>query len=263
MLPRGASPDGRRCLSAGWPVERAAWRAATRKERGGGIAGARGSGADAGNKSWARSVPRQWWRPVIGRIGGQLVEVSEQTVLVDVAGVGYEVDVPTQTLTALPRAGGEIVLHTHFIVRDDAQQLYGFDTRGERDLFRALLRITGVGPRLALSVISSIDIGDLALAAAEGDVSRLVKVKGVGRRTAERMLLELKDRLAGLDIAAPGRLRAAAAGPLAEAERALVALGYKPAEAARAIAAVDGDGLATEQLVHAALKAFAGPERIS
>ena len=208
-------------------------------------------------------MPRQWWRPVIGRIGGQLVEVSEQTVLVDVAGVGYEVDVPTQTLAALPRAGGEIVLHTHFIVRDDAQQLYGFDTRGERDLFRALLRITGVGPRLALSVISSIDIGDLALAAAEGDVSRLVKVKGVGRRTAERMLLELKDRLAGLDIAAPGRLRAAAAGPLAEAERALVALGYKPAEAARAIAAVDGDGLATEQLVHAALKAFAGPERIS
>ena len=200
---------------------------------------------------------------MIGRIRGQLVEVSDQTVLVDVAGVAYEVDVPIQALGALPRAGGEMVLHTHFIVRDDAQQLYGFATRGERDLFRALLRITGVGPRLALAVISSVDIGDLALAAAENDVSRLVKVPGVGKKTAERMLLELKDRLAGLDIEAPGRPRGARTETVAEAERALVALGYKPGEAARAVQAVEGAGLATEQIVREALRAVARPERAS
>ena len=200
---------------------------------------------------------------MIGRIRGQLVAVDQQTVLIDAAGVGYEVEVPTPTLAALPRGGGEVALHTHFIVRDDAQQLYGFASKGERDLFRALLRITGVGPRLALSVISSVDIGDLALAAAENDISRLVRVPGVGKKTAERMLLELKDRLADLDIAAPARVRAAPAASVAEAERALVALGYKAGEAARAAGSVEGEGLSPEQIVREALRRFASPERAS
>ena len=189
--------------------------------------------------------------------------VDGQTVLVDASGVGYEVELPIPTLAALPKERGEVTLHTHFIVRDDAQQLYGFGSKGERDLFRALLRITGVGPRLALSVISSVEIGDLSLAAAENDVSRLVKVPGVGRKTAERMLLELKDRLADLDIAAPPRVRAAPDASVAEAERALVALGYKAGEAARAVETVQGEGLSPEQIVREALRRFARPERAS
>lgn len=200
---------------------------------------------------------------MIGRIDGNLVEVNDQTALIDVAGMGYEVEISIPALAALPRAGGQVVLFTHFIVRDDAQLLYGFSSRGERDLFRALLRISGVGPRLALSVISSVDIGDLALAAAQNDVSRLVQVPGVGRKTAERLLLDLKDRLADLDIAAPGRPRAAPPAAVAEAEGALVALGYKAGEAARAVASVDGEDLSAEQVVRKALGYFAGPERAS
>ena len=198
---------------------------------------------------------------MIGRIRGQLAGLDGQTVLIEAGGVGYEVEVPTPTLAALPRGGGEVTLHTHFIVRDDAQQLYGFAAKGERDLFRTLLRINKVGPRLALSVISSVDIGDLAMAAAENDVSRLVKVPGVGKKTAERMLLELKDRLAELDIAAPARVRAVPDASLAEAERALVALGYKAGEAARAVESVAGEGLSPEQIVREALRRFAQPER--
>ena len=198
---------------------------------------------------------------MIGRIRGRLVAADQQTVLVEAGGVGYEVEVPTPTLGALPKGGGDVTLYTHFIVRDDAQQLYGFTSTGERNLFRALLRITGVGPRLALSVISSVEIGDLAQAAAENDISRLVKVPGVGRKTAERMLLELKDRLADLDIAAPARVRAAPDASVAEAERALVALGYKAGEAARAVERVEGAGLSPEQIVREALKRFARPER--
>ena len=200
---------------------------------------------------------------MIGRIRGQLVAVELQTVLVDASGVGYEVEVPTSALDDLPAGGGEVTLHTHFVVRDDAQQLYGFGTKGERDLFRALLRISGVGPRLALSVISSVDIGDLAMAAAENDISRLVRVPGVGRKTAERMLLELKDRLAELDIAAPAGRGAAPDAAAAEAERALVALGYRAGEASRAVAGVAAAGLSTEQIVREALQRSAHPERSS
>ncbi len=197
---------------------------------------------------------------MIGRIRGQLAGLEGQTVLIDAAGVGYEVEVPTTALAALS-AGGEVLFYTHFIVRDDAQQLYGFASKDERDLFRTLLRINKVGPRLALSVISSVDIGDLAMAAAENDVSRLVKVPGVGRKTAERMLLELGDRLAELDIAAPARVRAAPDASLDEAERALVALGYKAGEAARAVQRVEGEGLSPEQIVREALRHFSQPER--
>ncbi len=200
---------------------------------------------------------------MIGRIRGQLVAANEQTVLVDVAGIGYEVEIPVPALAALPRTGGDLVLHTHFIVRDDAQQLYGFDSTEARDLFRALLRISGVGPKLALSVISSVEIGELALAAAQGDVSRLVKVPGVGRKTAERMLVDLKDRLSELDIAAADPVRATHTEAVAEAERALVALGYRAGEAARAVAGIEGRGLSAEQVVREALRRFAQAERTS
>ena len=197
---------------------------------------------------------------MIGRIRGQFVAVSDQTVLVEVGGVGYEVEVPTTLLTALPRESDEMVLHTHFVVREDSQQLYGFSARGERDLFRALLRIGGVGPKLALAIISTVRIGDLALAAAQNDVSLLIKVPGVGKKTAQRMLLELKDRLAHLDIEPSGRAPTADGEISAEAERALVALGYKPGEAVRAVRAVGGDGLTVEQTVRQALRRVAQSE---
>ncbi len=202
-------------------------------------------------------------QPMIGRISGELVEVTDQTALIDVAGMGHEVDLSIPALAALPRPGGKATLYTHFIVRDDAQQLYGFSSRGERDLFRVLLRISGVGPRLALSVISSVDVGDLALAVAHNDSSQLVKVPGVGRKTAERIMVDLKDLLAELDVEATARPRAVPQAAAAEAERALVALGYKAGEAARAVDSVAGDDLSTEQIVRRALGYFAKPEPVS
>ena len=198
---------------------------------------------------------------MIGRIRGYFVAVSGQTVLIDVAGIGYEVEVPTPLLNSLPSESAEMELHTHFVVRDDSQQLFGFKSRGERDLFRALLRISGVGPRLALAIISTVEIGDLAFAAAQNDVSRLIKVPGVGRKTAQRMLLELKDRLSDLEIETPNRTPTADATIGAEAERALVALGYKPGEAARAVRAVDRDGRTVEDMVREALRRFGQSER--
>ncbi len=181
-------------------------------------------------------------------------------MLVDVGGIGYELEVPAPMLAMLPTETAEVELHTHFTVRDDSQQLYGFSTRGERDLFRALLRIGGVGPRLALSVIATMNVGELALAAAQNDVSRLIKIPGVGRKTAQRMLLELQDRLASLDIEAAKSAPAPVQQSGTEAERALVALGYKAGEAARAVRAVDLDGLSVEQVVREALRRLARPE---
>ncbi len=198
---------------------------------------------------------------MIGRIRGFVAAVGGQLVLVDVVGIGYEVAVPTPMLHVLASESGEVELHTHFIVRDDSQQLYGFNTRGERDLFRALLRIGGVGPKLALSIISTVEVGELAAAAAQNDVSRLVRIPGVGPRTAQRMLLELRDRLADLDIEVSSRAPAAAGQSSTEAERALVALGYRPAEAARAVRAVAGESLPVEQIVREALQRFAQEER--
>ena len=130
---------------------------------------------------------------MIGRIQGQLVEAGDQVALVDVGGVAYEVEVAAGVRAALPPAGGKVTLHTHFLVRDDAQQLYGFATRMERDLFRALMRIPSVGPKLAMAVISTFDLDELAGAAAQGDAAYLTRVPGVGRKNRGAHV----DRLAG------------------------------------------------------------------
>lgn len=196
---------------------------------------------------------------MIGRVRGQLLEVVGRTALIEAAGVAYELEVSAQALQALPEAGGEATLHSHFLVRDDAQQLYGFASRAERDLFRALLRIGGVGPKLALAVISAMPLGELVLAAVAGDASRLVQVPGVGRKTAQRMLVDLKDRLAELDIEADGTAPAAVGEQAAEAERALAALGYKPAEVRRALAEVPDEAASPEQILREALKRLVRP----
>ena len=194
---------------------------------------------------------------MIGRIQGQLVEVSENTILVDTGGVCYELEITSTALTRLPPANSKVTLFTHFVVRQDAQLLYGFANREERNLFRTLIRINGVGPKLALNLISSIALGDLARSVQDNDVSLLTRVPGVGRKTAERLLVELKDTLADLVIveeAGAGRSPDRAAF---EAEQALIALGYKPGEARRVVAGVDIEASTTEQIVRAALKRIA------
>lgn len=197
---------------------------------------------------------------MIGRVQGQLVEATEQVALIDVGGVAYEVEVPAGARAALPLAGGAVTLHTHLLVRDDAQQLYGFASRPERDLFRALMRIPGVGPKLALAVISTFDLQELAGVAATGDVARLTRIPGVGRKTAERMLIDLRDRLADFDLKPSTGVGAGSSAATEEAERALVALGYRPGEAAKLIAAIDGEAAASvSEIVREALRRAARP----
>ena len=166
---------------------------------------------------------------MIGRLSGVLLGKAPPTVLVDVHGVGYEVDVPMSTFYDLPHAGEKVVLLTHFVVREDAQLLYGFLTEGERTAFRALIRISGVGPRTALAVLSGMSVPDLAQAVTMQEAGRLVKVPGIGKKTAERLLLELKGKL-GAELPA---VAGAAAVPdhAADILRALLSLGYSEREA--------------------------------
>ena len=195
---------------------------------------------------------------MIGRIQGQLAEVSENIILVDAGGVGYELEVTGTALTRLPPVGAVVQLYTHFVVREDAQLLYGFANREERDLFRALIRINGVGPKLALSLISSVAPGELARSVQDNDTSLLTRVPGVGRKTAERLLVELKNTLSDLvvvhEISGTGRSGSQVA---IEAEQALISLGYRPAEAQRVVSSVEAEATTTEEIVRAALKRIA------
>jgi Holliday junction DNA helicase RuvA len=172
---------------------------------------------------------------MIGRLSGTLLEKSPPTVLIDVGGVGYEVDVPMSTFYDLPGLGQTAVLLIHPVVREDAHLLYGFLTVAERDAFRQLVRISGVGPRTALSVLSGLSVTELAQAVSLQESARLTRVPGIGKKTAERLLLELKGRLAPA-LAAPDQADAggAAAGN-ADVLRALLALGYSEREAAAAV----------------------------
>jgi Holliday junction DNA helicase RuvA len=207
---------------------------------------------------------------LIGRLSGTLLELDAATLLVDVGGVAYEVEVSAAVLQALPRIGEDIMVHTHFVVREDAQLLYGFVARQERDLFRAFIKISGVGPKLALALISALDAQTLSTAVRNNDVSMLTRVPGVGKKTAERLMVELRARIETLtesgavpfNVVSVDGERADVAGEVAmEAEHALVALGYRPAEAAKAIAMVlqrmDDEISTAEQLVRLALRSFA------
>ena len=166
-----------------------------------------------------------------------LAEKSPPQLLVDVAGVGYEVDVPMSTFYNLPGLGERVVLLTHFVVREDAQLLFGFLTHDERSTFRQLVKISGIGPRLALSILSGLSVNELAQAITRQDSARLVKVPGIGKKTAERLLLELKGKL-GDAIAAPASIAGNAQGDILQA---LLALGYSDREAAAALKALPPD----------------------
>ena len=196
---------------------------------------------------------------MIGRINGTLVEVVGNLALIDVQGLCYEVELTSGALVGLRGAGRECEIYTHHVVREDAQALFGFSDREERDLFRTLIKLNGVGPKLALAILSSITLPDLASAVERNEVARLTKVPGVGKRTAERLIIELKDKLSHIKVVTP----LAGTGPsyqqasYEEALQALLSLGYKPAEAERALAAIP-QGLADSgEMIRAALRGFA------
>lgn len=190
---------------------------------------------------------------MIGFLKGTLVAKRPPSLTIDVAGVGYEVDAPMSTFYRLPEIGQPLTLVTHLSIREDAHVLYGFFTESERALFRSLLKVTGVGARIALGVLSGMSVDAFHQCVREKNVASLTKLPGVGRKTAERLVLEMADRIPEKpDDAAAVAVRAAA--PANEAHDALLALGYKPAEAERMLKGLDAERLATEELIREALK---------
>ncbi|WP_136246647.1 Holliday junction branch migration protein RuvA [Halomonas borealis] len=197
---------------------------------------------------------------MIGRLRGTLVDKQPPWLLVDVAGVGYELEASMTTLVALPGLGEEVALHTHLTVRDDAHLLYGFAREQERALFRALIKVNGVGPKLALAILSGMDEDAFIRCVMDGDVKSLTRLPGVGKKTAERLIVEMRDRFPHweADTDAPTaeagspRVAEPRQDPLAEAEAALVSLGYKSAEAARMLSGLEEEG-STEAIIKAAL----------
>jgi len=189
---------------------------------------------------------------MIGRLTGVIAEKSPPQLLIDVNGVGYEVDVPMSTFYNLPALGERVSLLTHFVVREDAQVLFGFLSHDERSTFRLLVKISGVGPRTALSILSGLSVNELAQAVSLQESGRLVKVPGIGKKTAERLLLELKGKL-GDALAAPASV---AHGAQADILQALVALGYSDREAASALKSLPVDASVSEGIKQA-LKSLA------
>ncbi len=196
---------------------------------------------------------------MIGRLTGTLLEKTPPQILIDVHGVGYEVDVPMSTFYGLPAAGAQISLHTHFVVREDGHFLFGFATAEERTTFRQLLKVSGVGARMALAVLSGLSVNDLAQAVALQEAGRLVKIPGIGKKTAERLLLELRDKLSKALPNLAGAKLAAAPGTPPDAKsdilNALLALGYNEREALGAMKGLAEDAGVSEG-IRQALKAL-------
>jgi Holliday junction DNA helicase RuvA len=195
---------------------------------------------------------------VIGLLRGRLLAKQPPSLLLDVQGVGYEVDAPMTTFYDLPDVGAEITLYTHLAVREDAHTLYGFLKLSDRNLFRTLLRVNGVGARLALAILSGMDTSRFINCVQEGDTAALVRLPGIGKKTAERLVIELRDRLetgqAGVSAVAGDSSAVVAASPVEDAVSALVGLGYKPQEASRMVRAVDTAALSSEEIIRRALQ---------
>jgi len=199
---------------------------------------------------------------VIGRLRGQILAKHPPQVLIDVGGVGYEVEAPMSTFYDLPAVGEQVTLITHLVVREDAHVLYGFLRERDRALFRSLLKVTGVGAKLALAILSGMDAQRFALCVEQEDITALSRLPGIGRKTAQRLVMEMKDRIAELGggpfaAAAAGAAAPAAGedGGLADAVSALIALGYRPADANRMARAADDGAKTSEEIIRAALKA--------
>lgn len=183
---------------------------------------------------------------MIGRIYGKIIEKQPPQLLIDVQGVGYEIDAPMSTFYQLPNLGEVVTLHTHLVVREDAQLLYGFASLAERSLFRTLIKINGVGAKLALTILSGMNANEFIACVHDSDAAALVRLPGVGKKTAERLIVELRDKLkdqlpdAGSTAKVSDMSSSSAAGsPVADAVSALIALGYKPAEASRMVRVVE------------------------
>jgi Holliday junction DNA helicase RuvA len=195
---------------------------------------------------------------MIGRLTGIIIEKQAPELVLDVQGVGYEVSAPMSTFCSLPALDEKVSLYTHMVVREDAQLLYGFATVRERLLFRSLLKVNGVGAKLALTILSGSDVDEFARSVQDGDTASLIRLPGVGKKTAERLIIEMRDRLKEIsgaiglkpmESAAP--ITAAAAD---EAVEALVALGYKSTEAEKMIRSVNEPGMSTEDLIRLSLQ---------
>ena len=198
---------------------------------------------------------------MIGRLRGKLISKQPPMLLVDVNGVGYEVEAPMSTFYQLPALDSEIVLHTHLIVREDAQLLCGFASEAERRLFRSLIKVNGVGAKLALAILSGMSADEFARSVHDNDAASLTRLPGVGKKTAERLIIEMRDRLSDWHSeTAEGQLSAPSTARSTDASReavsALIALGYKPQEASRMVSAVASEETAgSEAIIRAALKA--------
>lgn len=195
---------------------------------------------------------------MIGRLRGTLAEKRPPYLLLDVNGVGYELEAPMGTIFQLPELGQEVTLHTHLVVREDAHLLFAFATLAERTLFRTLLKVNGVGAKLALTILSGISADDFARCVQESDTASLVRLPGVGKKTAERLIIEMRDRLDDWQPAPLLAGGAVAAAPVVDVVKdalsALLALGYKPPEASRLISKLDTEGMDSEAIIRAALK---------
>jgi Holliday junction DNA helicase RuvA len=198
---------------------------------------------------------------MIGRLQGIILEKQPPSILIDVQGVGYELEASMTTFYNLPECGESIILHTHLVVREDAQLLYGFHSLSERLMFRNLIKISGVGPKLALTILSGMSAEDFTRCIVEEDSKALIKLPGVGKKTAERLVIELKDRLQKEDsISLPGASvigRAAIikqANPVDDAVSALISLGYKAQQASQMVRDLDVEDKSTEDIIRAALQ---------
>jgi len=195
---------------------------------------------------------------MIARLAGTLVERRPPNLLIDVGGVGYEVEAPMSVFDRLPENGQPCTLLIHQVIREDAHLLFGFVSSSDRELFRSLLKISGVGPKVALAILSSVSAADFALMVESGDSQALTRLPGIGKKTAERLILEMKSRLDGLELGAGAAGAATSAGSernaSGEARAGLVALGYSPAEALKMINGVGDESTSAEAMIRQALK---------
>jgi Holliday junction DNA helicase RuvA len=197
---------------------------------------------------------------VIGFLKGRLAVKQPPMLMVDVNGVGYEMEAPMSTFYGLPATGEAVALFTHLVVREDAHILYAFGTDGERRLFRGLLKVSGVGPKIALGILSGASVEDFLRTIEAEDVAMLTRIPGIGRKTAERVIIEMRDSVKKLSMPSVGTGAVepgATLSPQGEAFSALIALGYKPPEVARLLKSIDEPGLSTTEIIRRALKSAA------
>lgn len=189
---------------------------------------------------------------MIGFLRGMILRKQPPHLLIDVHGVGYEVEAPMSTFYNLPEAGGEITLFTHLVVREDAQVLFAFGSEAERRFFRSLIKVNGVGPKLALTILSGISVDGFVRCVRENDAAALTRLPGIGKKTAERLVVEMRDRLD--DAGTPASMTGGPSHPRDEALSALVSLGYKPQEASHMLQSIKETGLSSEELIRRALQ---------